>query len=116
MAVFIIIICLSGLVILLRLAFVLLCEKTEVRREKSSPYECGFDPVSRARSPFSLRFFLVAILFVVFDVEVAIIIPIIIGSFFIKRIAGVIRSVVFIVILFVGLYHEYREGSLEWVN
>lgn len=113
MRVFIIIICLIRLTGLLRLVFVLLCEKTEENREKASPYECGFDPVLRARSPFSLRFFLVAVLFVVFDVEVALIIPILFGTVFFKRVSGVLRRFLFIVILFLGLYHEYREGSLE---
>nr|AXP84547.1 NADH dehydrogenase subunit 3 [Perumytilus purpuratus] len=85
-------------------------------REKSSPYECGFDGLLSARAPFSLRFFLVAVIFVVFDVEIALLVPIIYSLWFFKTSIGLVSSVLFLVILFLGLFHEYREGSLEWVN
>ena len=93
-----------------------LSEKSVKSREKSSPYECGFEVVIRARAPFSLRFFILAVLFVVFDVEVALIVPLVFRIFVVKRFYRLIRSVVFIIVLFVGLFHEYREGSLEWVK
>nr|QKY75023.1 NADH dehydrogenase subunit 3 [Semimytilus algosus] len=84
--------------------------------EKSSPYECGFDGLLSARTPFSLRFFLVAVIFVVFDVEVALLVPIVYSMWFLKTGIGLVSSVLFVVILFLGLFHEYREGSLEWIN
>jgi NADH-ubiquinone oxidoreductase chain 3 len=83
-------------------------------REKTSPFECGFDPNKSARIPFSLRFFLLTIIFLIFDVEVVLLIPIpqalnSIHSFFI-----LISGSLFLIGLLLGLLHEWREGSLEW--
>nr|AAQ63688.1 NADH dehydrogenase subunit 3 [Mytilus galloprovincialis] len=96
--------------------FMMLSEKRGLDREKCSPYECGFEPIGSARSPFSIRFFLVAVLFVVFDVEVVLLMPFVYMFFYGKSALGILSSSGFLFILFAGLYHEYREGSLEWVN
>nr|YP_009681505.1 NADH dehydrogenase subunit 3 [Gregariella coralliophaga]QDO71901.1 NADH dehydrogenase subunit 3 [Gregariella coralliophaga] len=95
--------------------FLFLSEKGGTNREKSSPYECGFETIGSARSTFSVRFFLVAVLFVVFDVEVVLVIPLIYMVWTMKSVLGILVGLMFIFVLFLGLFHEYREGSLNWV-
>nr|ASY97995.1 NADH dehydrogenase subunit 3 [Theopropus rubrobrunneus] len=108
--------------IVLMIAFIImlltnfLSKKMIEDREKNSPFECGFDPISSSRLPFSLRFFLIGILFLIFDVEIALILPmtIILNSSNIK--IWLITSIMFLLILMLGLYHEWNQGSLEWAN
>lgn len=81
--------------------------------EKVSPYECGFDAFDDARGRFDVRFYLVAILFIVFDLEVAFLFPWAvslseIGAF------GFWSMVVFLGVLTVGFVYEWRKGALEW--
>nr|AYN73201.1 NADH dehydrogenase subunit 3 [Coryphistes ruricola] len=85
-------------------------------REKSSPFECGFDPKSSARMPFSLRFFLIAVIFLIFDVEIALILPIVIIMKTSNIMVWTISSMFFIFILLVGLYHEWNQGALQWAD
>nr|YP_009252174.1 NADH dehydrogenase subunit 3 [Potomida littoralis]ALQ78685.1 NADH dehydrogenase subunit 3 [Potomida littoralis] len=84
-------------------------------REKSSAFECGFDPLGSSRVPFSLRFFLLAVIFVVFDVEIVLLFPavLVVGSP-LMWVGGYMMLSVFLLLLFVGVVHEWREGSLEW--
>nr|YP_002327408.1 NADH dehydrogenase subunit 3 [Drosophila littoralis]ACJ43979.1 NADH dehydrogenase subunit 3 [Drosophila littoralis]ADW41318.1 NADH dehydrogenase subunit 3 [Drosophila littoralis]ADW41331.1 NADH dehydrogenase subunit 3 [Drosophila canadiana] len=92
----------------------ILSKKTLVDREKSSPFECGFDPKSSSRLPFSLRFFLITIIFLIFDVEIALILPMIIIFKFSNLMVWSITSIIFILILLIGLYHEWNQGMLNW--
>nr|YP_009257422.1 NADH dehydrogenase subunit 3 [Lamprotula caveata]ANG44858.1 NADH dehydrogenase subunit 3 [Lamprotula caveata] len=84
-------------------------------REKSSAFECGFDPMGSSRVPFSLRFFLLAVIFVVFDVEIVLLFPavLVVGGP-LMWLGGCLMLLVFLLLLFVGVIHEWREGSLEW--
>nr|YP_009504402.1 NADH dehydrogenase subunit 3 [Macrodorcas seguyi]AWX65992.1 NADH dehydrogenase subunit 3 [Macrodorcas seguyi]QDH52453.1 NADH dehydrogenase subunit 3 [Macrodorcas seguyi] len=94
----------------------ILSKKTFIDREKSSPFECGFDPKSSPRLPFSLQFFLIALIFLIFDVEIALLIPLI-SILKISKISWfwTVASF-FAIILLVGLYHEWNQGALEWAS
>nr|URX53026.1 NADH dehydrogenase subunit 3 [Glyptotermes sp. 9 AB-2022a]URX53039.1 NADH dehydrogenase subunit 3 [Glyptotermes sp. 9 AB-2022a] len=94
----------------------LLSKKNIEDREKSSPFECGFDPKSSARLPFSLRFFLIAVIFLIFDVEIALLLPMTIVMTMSNMKSWMSISSIFLLVLIVGLYHEWNQGSLEWAN
>nr|AQM39908.1 NADH dehydrogenase subunit 3 [Deflorita sp. ZJZ-2017] len=94
----------------------LLSKKSIHNREKNSPFECGFDPKSPARLPFSLRFFLIAVIFLIFDVEIALLLPIIIMKQWSSVSSWTIITLLFISILLLGLYHEWNQGALEWAS
>nr|AVE15666.1 NADH dehydrogenase subunit 3 [Haania sp. JZ-2017] len=92
----------------------ILAKKKNEDREKNSPFECGFDPFISSRIPFSLRFFLIAMIFLIFDVEIALILPMSIIPFNSNIMNWSITSISFLIILIIGLYHEWKEGSLKW--
>nr|YP_010946316.1 NADH dehydrogenase subunit 3 [Allacta bruna]WGO57034.1 NADH dehydrogenase subunit 3 [Allacta bruna] len=92
----------------------MLSKKMIEDREKSSPFECGFDPKSSARMPFSLQFFLIAVIFLIFDVEIALLLPMMIIMLQSNLKTWTTTSVLFLLILLMGLYHEWNQGSLEW--
>nr|ATL76472.1 NADH dehydrogenase subunit 3 [Stylotermes sp. CN13] len=92
----------------------LMSKKTNEDREKSSPFECGFDPKNSARLPFSSRFFLIAVIFMIFDVEIALLLPMPITMTTSNMKTWMTISSMFLLILIVGLYHEWNQGSLEW--
>lgn len=87
-------------------------ERDRLNREKSSVYECGLDPNMSARVPFSLRLFLLAVIFLVFDVEIALLMAVPVR---LKIRFGwtALRVALFLLILLFGLIHEWREGSLD---
>ena len=81
--------------------------------EKLSPYECGFEPFGDARAPFDVRYYLVAILFILFDLEIAFLFP---WAVVLDQIglAGFLAMMVFLAILVVGFVYEWKKGALEW--
>nr|YP_009139747.1 NADH dehydrogenase subunit 3 [Biston suppressaria]AKG49718.1 NADH dehydrogenase subunit 3 [Biston suppressaria] len=95
---------------------IILSKKSFMDREKSSPFECGFDPKSSARIPFSLHFFLITLIFLIFDVEIALIFPIIKLFKLVNFMIWMKISFFFIIILLIGLYHEWNQNMLNWTN
>ena len=81
--------------------------------EKNSPYECGFEPFEDARMKFDVRYYLVAILFIIFDLEIAFLFP---WATVLNDIglAGFLSMMVFLGILVVGFVYEWMKGALEW--
>nr|ULT46766.1 NADH dehydrogenase subunit 3 [Kerivoula papillosa] len=82
--------------------------------EKSSPYECGFDPMGSARLPFSMKFFLVAITFLLFDLEIALLLPLPWASQTDKLTAMLFMSLFLISLLVISLAYEWLQKGLEW--
>jgi len=81
--------------------------------EKLSPYECGFEAFEDARMKFDVRYYLVAILFILFDLEIAFLFP---WAVVLNEIgfAGFLSMMLFLVILVVGFVYEWKKGALEW--
>nr|YP_006883961.1 NADH dehydrogenase subunit 3 [Agelaioides badius]AFS65940.1 NADH dehydrogenase subunit 3 [Agelaioides badius] len=84
--------------------------------EKLSPYECGFDPLGSARLPFSIRFFLVAILFLLFDLEIALLLPLPWAIQLQSPTTTLIWTATLIFLLTLGLVYEWIQGGLEWAE
>nr|YP_009434131.1 NADH dehydrogenase subunit 3 [Hycleus marcipoli]APB02784.1 NADH dehydrogenase subunit 3 [Hycleus marcipoli] len=94
----------------------LISKKSFIDREKSSPFECGFDPKSSARLPFSLHFFMIAVIFLIFDVEITLLLPIIVSLEMSNPLNYFIIMMIFILILLIGLFHEWNQGALNWTT
>ena len=101
-----------GLAVVIPLAsLVIVPQKPDT--EKLSAYECGFDEFEDARIPFDVRYYLVAILFIIFDLEIAFLFPWAIALKFIGPI-GLISMIVFLCVLVIGFIYEWNKGALEW--
>nr|QCW57855.1 NADH dehydrogenase subunit 3 [Plethodon shenandoah]QCW57868.1 NADH dehydrogenase subunit 3 [Plethodon shenandoah]QCW57881.1 NADH dehydrogenase subunit 3 [Plethodon shenandoah]QCW57894.1 NADH dehydrogenase subunit 3 [Plethodon shenandoah]QCW57907.1 NADH dehydrogenase subunit 3 [Plethodon shenandoah] len=83
--------------------------------EKLSPYECGFDPLGSARLPFSIRFFLIAILFLLFDLEIALLLPTLWAAQTFPM-NMFMWSTIILMLLTLGLVYEWYQGGLEWAE
>lgn len=102
----------AGLSVIIAVASYLLSDKSP-DKEKVSVYECGFDPFHSPGKPFSIRFFLIAILFLVFDLEISYLFPWSYSSSVIS-LKGHLIVILFLIILTAGLIYEWLKGGLEW--
>jgi NADH-quinone oxidoreductase subunit A len=95
------------------LVFSSLLHSERYNKVKFEPYECGIEVTSDARDRYSIRYYLVAMLFVIFDVETVFMFPwaVIMNQL---KLFGLIEMVVFILILVVGYYYAWQKGALEW--
>ena len=98
-------------VVLFLLSYIVAPQKPDA--EKISAYECGFDPYEDARNSFDIRFYLVAILFIIFDLEVTFLFP---WSLILNYIDffGYFTMYIFLLILTIGFIYEWRNGALDW--
>jgi NADH-quinone oxidoreductase subunit A len=87
--------------------------KRKITPQKMIPYECGMDPIGEARKRFSVRFYIVAMLFIVFDIEAVFLYPWAV-IFRDLKIFGLAEMGVFIAILLVGFVYVWKKGALEW--
>ena len=105
-----------AIALLLSLGFVILNFAFSPKKpdpEKLSAYECGFEPFNDSRMEFDIRFYLVAILFIIFDLEIAFLFPwaITLGNI---GLFGFISMMIFLFILTVGFIYEWKKGALDW--
>nr|UMW87776.1 NADH dehydrogenase subunit 3 [Arabitragus jayakari] len=87
-----------------------------VYSEKTSPYECGFDPMGSARLPFSMKFFLVAITFLLFDLEIALLLPLPWASQTTNLNTMLTMALFLIILLAASLAYEWTQKGLEWTE
>ena len=90
-----------------------LLNRGEKNKAKSSAYECGFENFSDARMQFDIRFYLVAILFIIFDLEIAFLFPWAVALDDLGS-SGLVAMSIFLVILIIGFIYEWKKGALEW--
>lgn len=97
--------------VMIALGFVLSPHKPD--KEKLSPYECGFEAFGDARMKFDVRYYLVAILFIIFDLEIAFLFP---WAIVLEDIGmfGYVAMAIFLGILVIGFIYEWKKGALEW--
>jgi NADH-quinone oxidoreductase subunit A len=81
--------------------------------EKLTIYECGFNPFNDSRSEFNIKFYIVAILFLIFDLEISYLFPFIVSLNLISNL-GIFFMLLFLFILTVGFFFEWKKGALDW--
>ena len=98
---------------LFTIVFSSLIHSEKYNKVKLEPYECGIEPTTGARDRYSIRYYLVAMLFVIFDVETVFMFPwaVIMGQL---QLFGLIEMIVFLAILVVGYFYAWQKGALEW--
>nr|QXE46449.1 NADH dehydrogenase subunit 3 [Cephalcia yanqingensis] len=94
----------------------LISNKLIMDREKNSPFECGFDPKKSSRIPFSIQFYLIAVIFLIFDVEITLLLPMMNSFYYSNFYSWLLTNMMFIIILLIGLFHEWNQGSLNWAE
>nr|YP_010478295.1 NADH dehydrogenase subunit 3 [Nesophrosyne sp. 126 GMB-2012]UVI59739.1 NADH dehydrogenase subunit 3 [Nesophrosyne sp. 126 GMB-2012] len=111
-----------SLILIMLLVFILLglissiSKKSLIDNQSATPFECGFNPVSYTRLPFSMHFFLIAVLFLVFDIEIIMVLPMILTVKTALMKTWIITTSMFITILLLGLFHEWNNGMIKWTE
>nr|YP_009501989.1 NADH dehydrogenase subunit 3 [Trioza anthrisci]AWU49070.1 NADH dehydrogenase subunit 3 [Trioza anthrisci] len=108
------IILINIIVILIMLLIPIVNIHKDLNREKNSPFECGFDPFSNSRLSFSIHFFCISLMFLIFDIEITLILPIPLIKSFLNMNSWLMFSLFMMTLLLSGLFLEWKEGSMEW--
>nr|WIA65222.1 NADH dehydrogenase subunit 3 [Tamiops mcclellandii barbei]WIA65235.1 NADH dehydrogenase subunit 3 [Tamiops mcclellandii barbei] len=106
----------NSLIALLLISVAFWLPQLNIYVEKTSPYECGFDPMGSARLPFSMKFFLVAITFLLFDLEIALLLPLPWASQTNNLKLMLTVALMLLLILTLGLAYEWTQKGLEWIE
>nr|QAB46779.1 NADH dehydrogenase subunit 3 [Tamiops maritimus] len=106
----------NSLIALLLISVAFWLPQLNIYTEKASPYECGFDPMGSARLPFSMKFFLVAITFLLFDLEIALLLPLPWASQTSNLKLMLTVALMLLLILTLGLAYEWIQKGLEWIE
>nr|UOX27625.1 NADH dehydrogenase subunit 3 [Nippolachnus piri] len=88
--------------------------KMKFNYNKSAPFECGFDPFNKSRIPFSLNFYLITIIFLIFDIEISIIMPMILNFKISNMMNMNLMFTTFFMFMIITLFYEWKFGSLNW--
>uniref|UniRef100_UPI0030FE7EED NADH dehydrogenase subunit 3 n=1 Tax=Amblyomma calabyi TaxID=3065602 RepID=UPI0030FE7EED len=103
------------ILIMIFMLFKILNYNKNYSKEKLSPFECGFDPFSLSRIPFSLKFFFIGIVFLVFDIEIVIILPFPF-LLIIKNFSLILSFIIINLIILFGLLLEWKKGMIDWMK
>nr|YP_010937206.1 NADH dehydrogenase subunit 3 [Iassus lateralis]WIW75749.1 NADH dehydrogenase subunit 3 [Iassus lateralis]WKW94149.1 NADH dehydrogenase subunit 3 [Iassus lateralis]WLN32154.1 NADH dehydrogenase subunit 3 [Iassus lateralis] len=114
----ILIMCLMILLILMAMNMLILMimKKKKNYFNKMNPFECGFNSISKKRLPFSTHFFIIGMIFLIFDIEIILIMPMILTMKFTMMKFWMLTSIMIIMILIMGLMHEWKNGMLKWTK
>nr|AWX92098.1 NADH dehydrogenase subunit 3 [Ugyops sp. APL-2018] len=102
------------IMLMMTLMTFLMSKKSIMDREKSSQFECGFSSMSSPRMSFSIHFFMIAIIFLIFDIEMTLILPIVYSAKMMNMKEWFMSSTMIITLITYGLYHEWMNGIIEW--
>nr|SBT96184.1 ND3 [Haploginglymus sp. JP-2016] len=95
---------------------IMTAKKTNKDREKLSPFECGFDPFKSSHAPFSLRFFIITVIFLTFEVELTLLLPLGLLAMNNNYYYIMLMALIITMILIMGLIHEWVQGTLNWAQ
>nr|QCW07972.1 NADH dehydrogenase subunit 3 [Aleyrodidae sp. JXCHN01] len=102
-------------IVLFSMGVSLISIKMKTEREKFSVFECGFDLLSSLRLPFSLNFYFIIIIFLIFDVELVLLLPFVFNMKLLSFKSTMILMIMFFVVLIVGFIYEWLAGLLNWL-
>nr|UBR42855.1 NADH dehydrogenase subunit 3 [Uroleucon sonchi] len=102
------------IMLILFLIMILINMKMKFNHNKSAPFECGFDPFNKSRLPFSLNFYLIAIIFLIFDIEISIIMPMILNFKMSNMLYFNFMFIMFFMFMIFTIFYEWKFGSLNW--